>query len=337
LGHGVERTGEYGDATENAVKSFQSDAGLTDDGLFGRNSMRALERAEMAPRPEHDALRNGVAGGRVFQNGDNGAAVVDAQRLLNSAGFRTGVDGDFGPGTEQAVRNFQAANNIQANGQIGETTLNALREVAAERAQNIDPTASTDGMNTQQRYDHYRGLIEANGGQFRTGPNQYNIVSLRQETDADANGGRGVYDDRTALVWTDSQGRPHVEEFNSNTEPSARYRNRIGVDANGDGRLDQGRLPSGYYEYRTDRSGSLGNILRPTSSTMAERDTNHDGLFNDGVSASAGRSMLFHAGGNSITGSAGCQTMRPGDYNRFWNHLHSAGNPGTIGYTLINL
>ena len=74
------------------------------------------------------------------------------------------------------------------------------------------------------------------------GPNQFNIVSLRTETDADVNGGGGRYDDRTALVWTDSQGRPHVEEFDSNTEPSARYRNRMGVDADGDGRLDHTRL-----------------------------------------------------------------------------------------------
>jgi len=192
-------------------------------------------------------------------------------------------------------------------------------------------------MSEAQKFDHYQALIEQNGGQFKTGPNERNILSLRRETDADVNGGQGRYDDQTVMLWTDANGQKHVREYQSNTEPSARYRGRIGVDADGDGRKDQGRLPAGYYEYRTGHSDRLGRVLRPTQNTNAERDTNHDGLFNDGATAGAGRSMLFHAGGNNMTGSAGCQTMKPGDYNRFWSDLNSAGNPGNIGYTLINL
>ena len=205
---------------------------------------------------------------------------------------------------------------------------------------NVSATADTSRMSEAERYDHYSSLIQQNGGQLKTGPNERNIISLRRETDADVRGGRGSYDDRTAMLWTDSQGRKRVTEYQSNTEPSARYRGRIGVDANGDGRLDQGRLPAGYYEYRTGSSNSLGRVLRPTQSTMAERDINQDGLFNAadrGAMGSAGRSMLFHAGGNTLTGSAGCQTMAPGEYNRFWSDLNSSGNPGNIGYTLINL
>lgn len=205
------------------------------------------------------------------------------------------------------------------------------------RPASVSATTAPQGMSEAEKFDHYQNLIQSNGGQFKTGPNQRNIISLRRETDTDANGGRGRYDDTTAMLWTDSQGRQHVREYTSNTEPSARYRGRIGVDANGDGRLDQGRLPAGYYEYNTGYSQNLGRVLRPTASANAERDTNHDGLFNDGATASAGYSMLFHAGGNNMTGSAGCQTMAPAEYNRFWNDLNSAGNPGRIGYTLINM
>ncbi|TNE47083.1 MAG: hypothetical protein EP343_21325 [Deltaproteobacteria bacterium] len=211
------------------------------------------------------------------------------------------------------------------------------RTINRPRPGSVDATRSTAGMSESQRFDHYRNLIEANGGEFKTGPNQRNIVSLRRETDADVNGGNGRYDDTTAMLWTDSQGRQHVREYTSNTEPSARYRGSIGVDANGDGRKDQGRLPEGFYEYRTGHSSSLGRVLRPTQNTNAERDTNHDGLFNDGVMASAGQSMLFHAGGRNMTGSAGCQTMSPEVYNQFWSDLNSNGNPGNIGYTLINM
>lgn len=218
-----------------------------------------------------------------------------------------------------------------------ETTRTQPRTINRGNATAVDATASTRGMSESQRFDHYRNLIESNGGEFKTGPNQRNLVSLRRETDADVNGGQGRYDDVTAMLWTDSQGRQHVREYTSNTEPSARYRGSIGVDANGDGRKDQGRLPEGYYEYRTGHSDNLGRVLRPTQRTNAERDTNHDGLFNDGAMASAGYSMLFHAGGRNMTGSAGCQTMSPEVYNQFWNDLNSGGNPGNIGYTLINL
>jgi hypothetical protein len=208
---------------------------------------------------------------------------------------------------------------------------------AASRTRRTNPAAGTAGMSESQKYDHYRALIEENGGRFKTGSNQRNLISLRKETNTRANGGRGVYDDRTAMLWTDAQGRKHVREYTSNTEPSARYEGRYGVDANGDGRKDLGRLPAGHYEYRTGHSSSLGKVLRPTQSVNAERDTNHDGWFRERARASAGQSMLFHAGGNSMTGSAGCQTMSPAEYNRFWRDLNLNGNPGNIGYTLINL
>jgi hypothetical protein len=111
----------------------------------------------------------------------------------------------------------------------------------------------------------------------------------------------------------------------------------MGVDANGDGRLDLGRLPEGYYEYKTGTSATLGKVLCPTASAMAERDTSHDGIFQpDEPRASAGTSMLFHVGKSTEnTGSAGCQTMPPNEYTRFWTDLNSNGDPGVIGYTIV--
>jgi hypothetical protein len=193
-------------------------------------------------------------------------------------------------------------------------------------------------MTEAQKYDHLKALAEQNGGRFDTATNQRNIISLRNQTNTKANGGKGVYDDKTYVAWTDSSGRKRVSEYNSNTEPSSQYTGRQGVDANGDGRRDLGRLPQGFYEYRVERGHSqFGNVLRPTRATNAERDTNHDGLFNDNRFASAGQTMLFHKGGNNNTGSAGCQTMRPADFDRFWRDVTGGGNTSRIGYTLINV
>ena len=55
-----------------------------------------------------------------------------------------------------------------------------------------------------------------------------------------------------------------------------------------------------------------------------------------GIVSSAGVSMLFHAGGDRGVGSAGCQTMPPDEYERFWSDVNADGDPGVIGYTLID-
>ena len=295
-----------------------------------------------------DQVRNGEA--RLIR-GSRGPAVQDLQALLNQSGANLAEDGIFGPKTEAALLRYQNTRGITDSGIAGPTTMRSLdrnqpathAEPSSNTGQNQSTQAAngvlpdTSGMSESQQYDYYSRIIEQNDGQMRTGPNERNLLALRRETDTDTNGGRGAYDDRMVQLWVDESGNKRVRTYRANTEPAGRSRGRIGVDADGDGRLDQGRIPAGYYEYRTERHGRLGNVLRPTRSINAERDTNHDGLFNDGAYASAGRSMLMHNGGTSSTGSAGCQTMPPNEYGRFWRDLNSDGNPGTIGYTVVNL
>ncbi len=196
---------------------------------------------------------------------------------------------------------------------------------------------NTSRMTEGQKYDYYKGLIEDGGGRFNNGTNKRNLLALRTETNTHTNGGRGVYDDKMVMVWKDSQGNKRVREYTANTEPSAQYEGRQGTDVNGDGRRDLGRVPAGYYEYSRSRSSRFGDILRPTNTINAERDTNHDGFFRDGRFGDSGYSMLFHKGGNTNTGSAGCQTFSSSEWSRFWRDLNTNGNPGTVGYTIVNI
>jgi predicted chitinase len=191
-------------------------------------------------------------------------------------------------------------------------------------------------MSEAEKYDHYKKIIEAQGGRVNETPGQRNLLGLRQETNTNANGGQGVYDDKMVMLWKDASGTPRVREYQANTEPSARYRGRMGQDVNGDGRLDQGRLSTGTYEYgfSTYRGGPA---LAMIGDSQVERDTNQDGLFNDGRKSGGGNSMLFHVGGNNMTGSAGCQTMPPAEYDRFWRDLTRDGKSARLNYTLVNM
>jgi peptidoglycan hydrolase-like protein with peptidoglycan-binding domain len=55
-----------------------------------------------------------------------GLSTLDVQVALNYLGYSVATDGDWGPETESAVRKFQAANGLAADGVVGQQTANAL-------------------------------------------------------------------------------------------------------------------------------------------------------------------------------------------------------------------
>ncbi len=102
------------------------------DGIFGNGTARATREFQRA----HDLVQDAIVGPKTWgaaavatagpqsiRRGDRGPDVVKWQRLLTDKGFDTrGVDGIFGPGTEQATRNFQAANGLLADGVVSSIT-----------------------------------------------------------------------------------------------------------------------------------------------------------------------------------------------------------------------
>jgi peptidoglycan hydrolase-like protein with peptidoglycan-binding domain len=85
------------------------------DGFEPAASTRA---AQVAPAlTSHPTLRKGA----------KGTAVKQLQQLLAAAGDSPGsIDGSFGPGTERALKRFQAANHLTADGVCGPKTWAAL-------------------------------------------------------------------------------------------------------------------------------------------------------------------------------------------------------------------
>ena len=69
----------------------------------------------------------------VMRTGSKGQEVKDLQPRLSALGFYSGeIDGEFGPGTKEAVTAFQKTNGLEADGIVGEETRALLFSVNAK-------------------------------------------------------------------------------------------------------------------------------------------------------------------------------------------------------------
>ena len=132
--------GQYQTSTEAAIKAFQTDVGLSSDGIAGPATWEALlpsPSTEFTP-PDVPATATGGADDATdtadspvalptLRVGMTGPAVSRVQETLDSRGFYDGaIDGVFGPATEAAVKDFQDSVELVADGIVGPATWQAL-------------------------------------------------------------------------------------------------------------------------------------------------------------------------------------------------------------------
>lgn len=130
--------GIYGSVTEAATRNFQATSGLATDGVVGALTRAAMDGALEAPAPA-PAPEVPPGSEPLLDRGTAGPAVGDWQSRLNEWRTRTGlaaiaVDGIYGPITDNATRNFQAAADIAVDGIVGPQTRSALEEALAAPA-----------------------------------------------------------------------------------------------------------------------------------------------------------------------------------------------------------
>lgn len=116
--------GQYGQGTAAAVKLFQAQLGLDADGLAGNATLAALYSTAAEtyiPTPTPSPTPS------MLSKGDQGDAVKALQQRLKDLGYYSGsVDGDYGGGTQEAVRLFQSQNDLDADGVCGTATMAAI-------------------------------------------------------------------------------------------------------------------------------------------------------------------------------------------------------------------
>jgi peptidoglycan hydrolase-like protein with peptidoglycan-binding domain len=103
---GVEADGEFGPGTEKALKDWQTKNGLAADGVAGPDTFMTMQLYELV----------------LLKPGTRGSAVKALQEKLAVT-----ADGQFGAGTEKAVRDYQSKNGLKADGVAGPATLAQMK------------------------------------------------------------------------------------------------------------------------------------------------------------------------------------------------------------------
>ena len=106
--------GEFGPATEAAVRAFQQEKGIAVDGVVGDITWLNIDEDAVFSHP-------------VVRRGSTGLAVRRVQKRLTLAGYDTGgVDGIFGANTESGVKALQRDSHLTQDGVVGPRTWDAI-------------------------------------------------------------------------------------------------------------------------------------------------------------------------------------------------------------------
>lgn len=136
--------GVFGTATEAAVKAFQTANALYSDGIAGPKTLNRINSS--------DAVGAGSGSSSTTQNDTSTTlkynmkgmqAIKDMQTRLTALGYYSGsITGNFGDLTLKAVKAFQSANGLTADGIAGKNTLTKLYSSSAVKAGSSGSSAS---------------------------------------------------------------------------------------------------------------------------------------------------------------------------------------------------
>lgn len=195
-----------------------------------------------------------------------------------------------------------------------------------------------------------------------TGAEWRNVLAIRSFTAISSDAPRGTFDDIIIVTWLSKGGQKNAQFFNANTDPSYQYsaeghkkykKKSEGQDADGNKKNDLGMLPLGAYTYKayTESHTVLGQVFKPIVADdrgiRVWRDINHDGYFNEADEALVkdenkmyeGKTMYIHRGyrqGQVVnTWSAGCQTLKFEDFEKFRESIASGKKAGQTQFSYV--
>ena len=159
----LEADGYFGRITEVAVKEFQQKNNLTSDGVVYTQTWAKLlllpptmiNQTPLAPS-EVEGLKK-----LLLKQGAKGKAVEILQRLLNHVGHNLVVDGDFGQGTDRAIKDFQQKNDLVVDGIVYTKTWTKLFELTPPIAINRMRLSEQDMIDFANDFDLEVPVVKA--------------------------------------------------------------------------------------------------------------------------------------------------------------------------------
>ncbi len=174
--------GVFGTDTAEAVYYFQKNNGLVRDSIAGEKTLIKLFSASAVgavtatPTPRPTPTIKPITGG-TLRKGDSSDAVKTMQQKLIQLGYLSGTaDGVFGNLTYKAVKEFQKANALAADGVAGSKTIAALNGTNAAPSVTDSPsngngagsTVALMGRNVKYEYWYSTVRNEARKYQYAT-------------------------------------------------------------------------------------------------------------------------------------------------------------------------
>lgn len=203
--------GKFGQKTLEAVVNFQKGNGLTSDGKAGNQTLTALYGTAGAGGSTNagdsgsTVTSTGTGGSLVL--GNSGSAVQSLQTALTSLGYNTyGTDGKFGNATLKAVKAFQRANNLTADGKAGTLTLAKLFALAENGNNTANAGNETNGSSGADTSNGLPGTLNLGSTGSDVDKVQAKLVELKYLASAS-----GTYDSATMAAVKTFQSRNNLK------------------------------------------------------------------------------------------------------------------------------
>lgn len=271
----------------------------------------------------------------VLKSGSTGPAVKQLQQYLKDLGYYTGsVDGSYGAGTVQAVKDFQTVNSLTADGIAGTKTQDAVfSKYAIPKSSSSSGTTTTNTGTTTTTTNTYTNgktnlylRLGSTGDQVKILQNRLiylgYLAGTADSVFAETTEAAVVsFQSRNSLTADGVAGPDTLEKLYSSSARKASsvvaYLGSLRMGMNGDGvRALQSRLKTlNYYTGSVD-----GDFGQNTYNAVVDFQT-VNGLTADGVAGKATLNLLYSGTGTSGSGSTGGTSTS------------TATNPTTYGET----
>ena len=149
--------GKFGDKTEEAVRTFQRQNGLTPDGLAGKQtrSMLGMAQKSSSTPATVKVTKSSAYDASTLYKGCSGEEVRVLQQALIELGYLEGnADGIYGTKTEKAVRTYQYKRGLTSDGLAGKKTrLQLERDLTAKNSPRDITAAESQVYNEREGID----------------------------------------------------------------------------------------------------------------------------------------------------------------------------------------